>query len=253
MGFRDSKSARWLAAAGLACLGLPCLAPLLFGSLSSSPGELSRQPRAIRGIEMRCHTRPRDHQRAALKFCKGRDYVGLIMEVGTGKTWVAENWLANDKDMLPALVLCRKDDIWTWLDEIKKHAPNTLGNPFIATPQRPRQRMKRSTRMQQQLRDNPNTPLWLANHDAAKTHYAQFARGPWKTLIIDESTDCIKRHNSDRTRKITSLGKRIPKRMIMTGTPITNKPADIFSQLRFLSPDLLGSSFYKFRICVASA
>jgi len=196
---------------------------------------------------MRCHTRPRDHQRDALRFCKGRDFVGLLMEVGAGKTWVAENWLVNDDDMLPALVLCRKDDIWTWLDQVKEHAPNTLGKPFVATPRRPRQRGKRNVLMRQQLRDNPNTPLWLANHDAAKTHYAQFARGPWKTLIIDESTDCIKKHNTDRTRKITNLGKRVSKRMIMTGTPITNKPDDIFSQLRFLSPTLLGSNFYKFR------
>ena len=57
-----------------------------------------------------------------------------------------------------------------------------------------------------------------------------------------------KRQNANRTKNIHILGELAPYRRILTGTPVTNNPLDVYSQLEFLNKNILGfSSFYSFR------
>lgn len=64
--------------------------------------------------------------------------------------------------------------------------------------------------------------------------------------IVDEST-YIKGHRSARTCWITNICRECRYRLILTGTPLTQGIVDLFAQMRFLSPDILGyRSFYKF-------
>jgi SNF2 family DNA or RNA helicase len=65
-------------------------------------------------------------------------------------------------------------------------------------------------------------------------------------VIVDEST-YIKGHASRRSLRIAEISKRARYRLLMTGTPITQGVEDLYSQMRFLSLDILGySSFYSF-------
>lgn len=65
-------------------------------------------------------------------------------------------------------------------------------------------------------------------------------------IIVDESS-YIKGHASLRTRRITRLAERARYRMILTGTPMTQGVVDLFAQMKFLSPKILGyNSFYRF-------
>lgn len=65
-------------------------------------------------------------------------------------------------------------------------------------------------------------------------------------VVVDEST-YIKGHRAYRTERITLLSKPARYRLIMTGTPFTNGVVDLFAQMRFLSPEILGyNSFYHF-------
>lgn len=64
--------------------------------------------------------------------------------------------------------------------------------------------------------------------------------------IVDEST-YIKGHHSARTCWITRICERCRYRLILTGTPLTQGVVDLFAQMRFLSPEILGyRSFYSF-------
>ena len=66
-------------------------------------------------------------------------------------------------------------------------------------------------------------------------------------MAIDESTT-IKNQAAKRTKNIIGLGKFAKYRRIMTGSPITKNPLDLFSQCEFLDPWLLNfDSFYAFR------
>jgi SNF2 family DNA or RNA helicase len=65
-------------------------------------------------------------------------------------------------------------------------------------------------------------------------------------VIVDESA-YIKSHKAIRTQRITRLAEKCRYRLILTGTPITQGIQDLFAQMRFLSPKILGyHSFYSF-------
>ena len=66
-------------------------------------------------------------------------------------------------------------------------------------------------------------------------------------MALDES-DAIKGPKSIQTRAIIAVGKRAAMRRIATGTPVSDGPFDVFAQLRFLDPKILGiSSFAAFK------
>ena len=66
-------------------------------------------------------------------------------------------------------------------------------------------------------------------------------------MAIDESTT-IKNPNAKRTKNILLLGKHAQYRRILTGSPVTKSPLDLYSQCAFLDEQLLGHvSYYTFR------
>ena len=66
-------------------------------------------------------------------------------------------------------------------------------------------------------------------------------------MAIDESTT-IKNPDAKRTKNICTLGPHAKYRRILTGSPITKSPLDLYKQCEFLSTELLGhSSYYSFR------
>ena len=65
-------------------------------------------------------------------------------------------------------------------------------------------------------------------------------------VIVDESS-YIKGHASKRSMRIAEISKRARYRLLLTGTPISQGVEDLYAQMRFLSPDILGyNSFYAF-------
>lgn len=67
------------------------------------------------------------------------------------------------------------------------------------------------------------------------------------TLVIVDESSYIKGHKSMRTQRITVMSERARYRMILTGTPISQGIVDLYAQMRFLSPKILGyQSFYTF-------
>jgi SNF2 family DNA or RNA helicase len=66
-------------------------------------------------------------------------------------------------------------------------------------------------------------------------------------MCVDESTT-IKNHSAARTKNIIKIAELAKYRRIMTGSPVTKSPLDLFSQVQFLDPWLLEQqSYYGFR------
>jgi SNF2 family DNA or RNA helicase len=83
--------------------------------------------------------------------------------------------------------------------------------------------------------------------DKGKLFAAKFLRSHKSMLAIDESTT-IKNPKAKRTKNILSLGDLCKYRRIMTGSPVTRNPLDLYSQCEFLNPSLLQfTSYYAFR------
>lgn len=66
-------------------------------------------------------------------------------------------------------------------------------------------------------------------------------------LIITDEAHKIKTHNISASKAMHKLGMLAKYRLLLTGTPVTNKALDIFSQYKFLNPQIYGQSFYAFR------
>ena len=66
-------------------------------------------------------------------------------------------------------------------------------------------------------------------------------------MIICDESHKIKTHNISASKSLHRLGEKTKYKLILTGTAITNKAIDIFSQYKFLEPRIFGKSFYIFR------
>jgi SNF2 family DNA or RNA helicase len=66
-------------------------------------------------------------------------------------------------------------------------------------------------------------------------------------LIIADEGHKIKTHNTSVSKAMHRLGLLARYRILLTGTVITNKAIDVFSQYKFLDPRIFGNSFYAFR------
>ncbi len=66
-------------------------------------------------------------------------------------------------------------------------------------------------------------------------------------MIICDESHKIKSHNIAASKSLHKLGEKTMYKLILTGTAITNKAIDIFSQYKFLEPRIFGKSFYTFR------
>lgn len=66
-------------------------------------------------------------------------------------------------------------------------------------------------------------------------------------LIIADEGHKIKTHNISASKTLHRLGAKARYRLLLTGTVITNKALDVFSQYKFINPTIFGTSFYTFR------
>lgn len=66
-------------------------------------------------------------------------------------------------------------------------------------------------------------------------------------LIVADEGHKIKTHNISASKAMHRLGAKAGFRLLLTGTVITNKAVDVFSQYKFLNPSIFGQSFYAFR------
>ena len=66
-------------------------------------------------------------------------------------------------------------------------------------------------------------------------------------MIVCDEGHKIKTHNIAASKAMHRLAARAKYRLLLTGTIITNKPVDVFSQYKFADPKVYGNSFYQFR------
>lgn len=82
------------------------------------------------------------------------------------------------------------------------------------------------------------------SHDSGKKLALDFIAGHHgKVLIILDESSTIKAPTSIRTKNILTLGRLVKYRRILTGTPMTQSPFDLWAQAEFLKPGILGKYF----------
>ena len=199
-------------------------------------------------------TTPYEHQLKALEMSWDKEYFALFMEMGTGKSKVLIDNIAMlyDKGKIDgALIIAPKGVVGTWyLNQIPDHLPdhierkNVLWKATITKKQK--QRLSSLFETDEQLH------ILIMNVEAFSTtkgcEFAQKFLNSHRTLMaVDESTT-IKNPEAKRTKNICNLAKLSRYRRILTGSPVTKSPLDLFKQCDYLEEELLGhTSYYTFR------
>ena len=199
-------------------------------------------------------TKPYAHQMTALEKSWNRETFAYFMEMGTGKTKVLIDNLAMlyDKGKVNgALIIAPKGVVGTWYNnEIPAHLPDHIDYKSVLWK-------AAITKKQQEKLDTLFQPgedlhILIMNVEAFSTtkgmNFASKFLSSHRTLMaIDESTT-IKTPTAKRTKNIIKLAGSAGYRRIMTGSPVTKNPLDLYTQCDFLSPWLLNfTSYYAFR------
>ena len=199
-------------------------------------------------------TKPYAHQLLALEKSWNKETYAYFMEMGTGKTKVLIDNAAMlyDKGKIDGLlIIAPKGVVGTWYDqELPTHLPNHIENVTVLW-------QANITKGQQEKLETlyeieTALHIFIMNVEALSTSKgkdfaAKFIDSHNTLMVIDESTT-IKNPSAKRTKNILNLSTQTKYRRIMTGSPVTKNPLDLFSQCYFLDPfHLEHESYYSFR------
>ena len=199
-------------------------------------------------------TKPYKHQMTALEKSWHKETYAYFMEMGTGKTKVLIDNMAMlyDKGRIDgALIIAPKGVVKTWYEqEIPTHLPNHIENVTVLW--QPNITKKQQEKLESLFEIETALHILVMNVEAFSTEKgikfaSKFLNSHKVLMAIDESTT-IKTPTAKRTKNIIKLGNYSKYRRIMTGSPVTKNPLDLYTQCEFLDPYLLNhSSYYAFR------
>ena len=201
-------------------------------------------------------TEPFDHQRKALTDSWAAEYYALFMEMGTGKSKVAIDTigiLSMMGKINAAFIVAPKGVYDNWVKgEIPSHLPDSIERQVMRwTP-------SGTKKYQDEMWDflfgeERHLRIFVMNVEALSTPRGTkvalmfLQKYPDNIMVIDESTT-IKNRKATRTKNILALADYAKYKRILTGSPVTKSPMDLFSQCAALSNDALGfTSYYAFQ------
>jgi SNF2 family DNA or RNA helicase len=202
-------------------------------------------------------TKPYAHQITALEKSWNKAHFAYFMEMGTGKSKVLIDNIAMlyDKGKINgALIVAPKGVYQNWFDiEIPNHMPTHIEKKMVLWKA---SFMKGSEIVSKEVdalfETGTDLHILVMNVEALSTKngvtFANKFLSCHETLMaIDESTT-IKNPDAIRTKSIVQLGRSAKYRRILTGSPVTKSPLDLYKQCEFLDEGLLDyTSYYAFK------
>lgn len=180
------------------------------------------------------------YQQEAFEAVKDLDYSAIFHEQGLGKTKIAIDlllyWLEK-RDIDTVMIVTKKQLVRNWENEFAFHThikPQTMSsnkadNFFVL---------------------NSPCRVIITNFETIageEERLSLFLKARNTAIIIDESTK-IKNPDAKLTLSFFRLAPLFKVRTIMTGTPVANRPYDIWAQIYFLDfGQSLGEDFNKFK------
>ena len=205
-------------------------------------------------MDYKFKTKPYGHQITALEKSWHKDEYAYFMEMGTGKSKVLVDNIAMlyDKGSINgALIIAPKGVYRNWFSqEIPNHLPSHIDHKTVLWTALTSK--TKDKEYQQLFKVDYDLHILIMNVEAFSTKKGlefatRFLRCHNTLMAVDESTT-IKTPTAKRTKSILVLGKYAKYRRILTGSPVTKSPLDLYTQCGFLNEHLLGfTSYYTFR------
>jgi len=184
-----------------------------------------------------------DYQLYTINYGILNNDVALLLHMGLGKTYCAlqiARYRIQFSNVDKVLILSPATLLYNWQEEINEF---TEYNSII---------LHGSKQQRKHIIDkflNSNYHFGIINYEAlAKNYFSRKVLYNYGMVIADESAKFIKSIRASRTNVAIDIADMSKYRMILTGTPISNKPLDVWSQYRFLTQGrLFGTNFYSWR------
>lgn len=210
------------------------------------------QKKTESSLPMPVKVRPYAHQQAAFDFAcrlfgllpseKHSRGVALLMEMGCGKTMTAigiAGILYQFGLINRVLVVAPLSILGVWEEEFATFAgfPYTL-TILKGTSEKKKQMLKEAS--------GKGLQVVVVNYESARIITGDLLCYNADLIICDEGHK-LKEARSKQSKAMHLLGDRASYRLLLTGTLITNREMDVFSEYRFLNSSVFGPSFYAFR------
>lgn len=182
----------------------------------------------------------------------------LDMQMGCGKTRVAIEAVMAIPEVRCALVVCPKAVMGVWPRELAKYADPT---EYVVFQRRAGETVRQTAARlwdvmaaYEDVKDVPGTPkklVLVVNYDSVwrkplGDYLVRLAdRHEMDMVILDESHRA-KAAGSKVSKYLAMLGRRVPRRLCLSGTPMANSPLDVYGQYRFLDRSIFGTSHERF-------
>ena len=195
---------------------------------------------------------PYAHQRKAFFFACDKFGVfdenlkssgtALLMEMGTGKTIVSiavAGCMYQRGKIKRVLVVAPLSILGVWEEELEKFAdfPYTL-TVLKGTAAKKKEQLSRL--------HGEELQVVVVNYESAWRLEKELLSYDADLVIADEAHK-LKENRTSQSKGMHRIGDKARYKLLLTGTVITNRELDVFSQYRFLNPAIFGTSFYTFR------
>jgi len=184
-------------------------------------------------------TKPFKHQLQCFHFFKQLTIGALFLEMGLGKTKciidLLNYFIFSGKRITPILYACPNSVLENVKHEFELHSPLRLRIEILSGTKQKKCRILKCT-----------SDIFIINYEAIRTIEKELSSRHFYCVICDESTR-IKNPQAQCSKALHRLSQLVPYRYILSGTPITQSAVDIFSQYKFLEPNIFGSSYYAFK------
>lgn len=191
-----------------------------------------------------------NHQVNAIRMAETTPDIGLLFDMGTGKTRttieiIRRKYHANSR-LMRTLILSPIAVCENWKREFAMYS-KINPNDIIVLTQDGRKRVAEFIRWAGDDLKRPK--IFITNYHATQMPdlYKLMLDYKFEILVVDESQK-VKNPTGKMTLAVTRIAEQCKHRLILTGTPILNSPMDLFSQWRILDGgETFGKNFYAFR------
>lgn len=174
--------------------------------------------------------------------------VALFMEMGTGKTLVgiatAGSLYLYDK-ISRVLIVAPISVLSVWKDEFKRFA-NFRYAITVLNANGTKGKKNQLDKLTSSAKSNTDLQIVAVNYESAYKLEEELKQYGADLIIADEGHK-IKNGCTKRSKTLHILGDKAKYKLLLTGTPITNKEMDVFSQYRFTDSHVFGNNFFQFR------
>lgn len=173
----------------------------------------------------------------------------LYLDMGLGKSLVGiavAGRLYQDGLIKRVLVVAPSSVCPVWAAECRRFAGYGYRLELLLGT-----RDKRLTALKRLMRPGKQLQIAVINYEST-WRLGDELRGYDADMVICDESQRIKSHRAAQSKALHKLGDQARYRMVLTGTPMQQDVRDIWSQYRFLAPDIFGSNYYTFqnRYCI---